>query len=188
LTSRKREILYTAAQLFKDKGYATVTMRDIAAGLDMKAASLYNHISGKQELLGLLVLAVAKSFTHGMQRVLNTEPHHAKRLQLLIDLHIDIAIKYTHELAIMNTDWMHLEGENYSTYTQLRKAYENDFKTVLRQGMEEEVFVKTDIDTALYNLLSTLRNLYLWIPKRTEKEVEQLRKELPLLLLNGIQN
>ena len=49
--SRKDEIIKTAAKLFKEKGYSAVTMRDIATAMGMKAASLYNHIKSKQEIL-----------------------------------------------------------------------------------------------------------------------------------------
>ena len=48
-SERKQEILTAAAQLFKAKGYSAVTMRDLAQALDIKAASLYNHIKSKQE-------------------------------------------------------------------------------------------------------------------------------------------
>jgi AcrR family transcriptional regulator len=44
-TDRKLEIITIAAQLFKEKGYSAVTMRDIAQAMNIKAASLYNHLS-----------------------------------------------------------------------------------------------------------------------------------------------
>ena len=47
-TERKTEIITIAARLFKEKGYSAVTMRDIAQAMDIKAASLYNHIKSKQ--------------------------------------------------------------------------------------------------------------------------------------------
>ena len=67
--TRKKQILHTAALLFKERGYSAVTMRDLAAAMDMKAASLYNHISGKQEILATIILEVAHEFTAGMDAV-----------------------------------------------------------------------------------------------------------------------
>ena len=49
--TRKEEIVKTAAKLFKEKGYSAVTMRDLATAMGIKAASLYNHINSKQEIL-----------------------------------------------------------------------------------------------------------------------------------------
>lgn len=48
-------ILDESLVLFSEKGYAATTMRDIAEAVGMKAASLYNHFKGKQELFDALI-------------------------------------------------------------------------------------------------------------------------------------
>ena len=47
----KEKILRAAVRLFSDRGYDKVSMRDIAAAVGIKAASIYNHYSSKEELL-----------------------------------------------------------------------------------------------------------------------------------------
>ncbi len=47
----KDKILKTAIMLFSDKGYDKVSMRDIAAEVGIKAASIYNHFSSKHDIL-----------------------------------------------------------------------------------------------------------------------------------------
>ena len=49
--SRKEVILKAAAQLFHEKGYKAASMRDLAERVGVEAASLYNHIRSKTELL-----------------------------------------------------------------------------------------------------------------------------------------
>ena len=49
LPTRER-ICTVAAALFADRGYAGVSMRDIADGVGIKAASLYNHFDDKEQL------------------------------------------------------------------------------------------------------------------------------------------
>ncbi len=44
-------ILDAAARLFREKGYAVTSMRDIAAAVGMLAGSLYYHFASKDELL-----------------------------------------------------------------------------------------------------------------------------------------
>jgi AcrR family transcriptional regulator len=184
--TRKKQILQTAALLFKERGYSAVTMRDLAAAMDMKAASLYNHISGKQEILATLILEVAHEFTAGMDAVeLDDKSAFAKAEQLIL-LHIKIALEYTNALAVLNTDWMHLEGAAYQEYILLRKTYELDFKKILQSGISTGEFKNISIETMLFNLLSTLRSIYLWIPKKSATEVADLKKELPQILLTGI--
>ena len=58
-TTRKDQIVKISAKLFKEKGYSAVTMRDIAKALDIKAASLYNHIASKQDILKYVIISIA---------------------------------------------------------------------------------------------------------------------------------
>jgi AcrR family transcriptional regulator len=44
-------ILHIAIDLFAEKGYDAVSMREIAAAVGIKAASLYKHYTGKEEIL-----------------------------------------------------------------------------------------------------------------------------------------
>ncbi|MBI5503916.1 MAG: TetR/AcrR family transcriptional regulator [Deltaproteobacteria bacterium] len=48
--STRQRILDSAEHLFADKGLAGTAVRDIAAGVGLNAASLYNHFAGKEEL------------------------------------------------------------------------------------------------------------------------------------------
>jgi len=184
--NRKQQILKTASQLFKERGYAAVTMRDIAETMDIKAASLYNHISGKHELLASLILQVAHEFTAGMNAVQSLEESAFAKAEKLISLHIKIALRYTNALAVMNTDWMHLEGTDYVEYSSMRKKYEQDFKNILLDGMKTGEFATGNVDTMLFTLLSTLRSIYLWVPRKSPADLQLLTTELPRLLLNGI--
>ncbi len=49
--SNREKIFYSALRLFAEKGYSNVTMREIAKDVNIKAASIYNHYSGKEDIL-----------------------------------------------------------------------------------------------------------------------------------------
>ncbi len=48
-------ILQEALNLFSNKGYSAVSMRDIATAVGIRASSIYHHFSGKQELFEALI-------------------------------------------------------------------------------------------------------------------------------------
>ncbi len=50
-TEARERVLAAAERLFAQKGYATVTLRDIAAEVGIRHASLYHHIPGGKEAL-----------------------------------------------------------------------------------------------------------------------------------------
>ena len=82
--SRKDEIILLASKLFREKGYSAVTMRDIADALGVKAASLYNHIRSKQELLSTIIIQTATRFTQGMQRIVESPEDTSQKLRHII--------------------------------------------------------------------------------------------------------
>ncbi len=51
----RTRICERALDLFAEKGYAASTMKDIAAAVGMKDASLYNHFPGKQALFEAVI-------------------------------------------------------------------------------------------------------------------------------------
>ncbi len=98
ITSRKEEIIDVASQLFKEKGYSAVSVRDIALATGMKAASLYNHIESKQEILSILILELARNFTSGMAGVLKTDISPLQKIKKIIEMHIDITVNNSQAL------------------------------------------------------------------------------------------
>lgn len=48
--STKERIIAESLKLFAGKGYAGVSMREIAAAVGIKGASIYNHFKGKEEI------------------------------------------------------------------------------------------------------------------------------------------
>lgn len=87
----KESILINATLLFAKTGYAAVSMRDLAATIGIKPASLYNHF-GSKEILWKEVL------------------EHAKELYLLYFKHLDEALEKAETFAEV-LDVMFLEPE-----------------------------------------------------------------------------
>lgn len=184
--SRREEIIIVAAQLFKEKGYNAVTMRDIAAQMGIKAASLYNHIEGKQEILSFLVLQLAYKFTEGMQAILKLKKSPLQKIEKLIVLHIDITVNDAQALATLNNDWMHLEGKDLKDFVKMRETYEENFRKIIKEGIALGQIQPRHPEVILFSILSTLRNLNLWYQKRGKLDVNLLKRDMVAVLLRGI--
>lgn len=185
IESRKEEIIRVAAKLFKEKGYSAVTMRDIAKTMDIKAASLYNHINSKQDILKDIIISLAEQFTAGMALIKDSEQKCIDKLKAIIKLHIDLSSQNIYGMASLNNDWMHLEDQLFY-YQKLRTEYEKDFRSVLEKGIQDGELVDVKPDVMMFSILTTLRSLYLWIPKKDDLELQNLSDSLTQILLQGI--
>jgi len=183
--TRKQQIINTAATLFKEKGYSAVTMRDIAKAMGIKASSLYNHIQSKQDILTCIIISLAEEFTNGMTVIKSSKITNVEKLNRIIELHVNITTKNTHGMSSMNSDWMHLE-ERLDYYLELRDGYESNFRNIIIQGIENKEIVNKNPEVMLFSILSTLRSLYLWIPKKEELNPEDLSENLSQVLIHGV--
>ncbi|HLA55778.1 MAG TPA: TetR/AcrR family transcriptional regulator [Flavobacterium sp.] len=183
---RKTEIVNISATLFKEKGYSAVTMRDIAQALNIKAASLYNHIKSKQEILVLIVIAIAEEYTHTISDIVDSDETAVQKLEKVIQLHIDITIRNPDALASLNNDWMHLPNENLTYFLQMREEYEEQFRSIVKKGIADGEIQNYNSEVIIFSMLSTLRTLYLWYGKKAAFNANVLKANLRKVLLNGI--
>ncbi|WP_055444535.1 TetR/AcrR family transcriptional regulator [Lacinutrix himadriensis] len=183
--TRKDEIIKTAAKLFKEKGYNAVTMRDLATAMGMKAASLYNHIKSKQEILKEIIISLAEEFTNGMDAIYNSENSNIDKLKQIVAMHVNITACNTNQMASLNSDWMHLEDQ-LDYYLQLRNDYEANFIKIINQGIRASEIKQSNPEVIMFSMLSTLRSLYLWIPKKEDLNANDLANSLSEVLIHGI--
>jgi len=160
-------------------------MRDIAREVGIEAASIYNHISSKQLILNELLMALAQQFTEGMERISESDLPMVKKLEALIALHVDITATHTDAISLLPNEWVHLQEPYLKTYLGLRDAYEHEFKGIIAASMENGELEYIDHEVALFSILSTLRWLYSWYSKYSDKSVAVLKEELIKSLLYG---
>lgn len=182
----KNEIIIVSEALIKEKGYAGVSMRDIAKEIGVKASSLYNHIPSKQAILAEIILHLAEDFTSQIQHVANQPISSLDKLKQIIEHHVDLSLHYPHKLALLNNEWMHLEGKSLGDFKAMRNLYEEQLRQIINQGKMNHELKVLHTELILYSMLSTLRNLNIWIKKRGAIPANQLKKELQEVLLNGI--
>lgn len=183
--SRKDEIIQTSAILFQKKGYSAVTMRDIAKAMGIKAASLYNHIKSKQEILSDIIISLAEQFTEQMKSIKMSDESSIDKLNQIVALHVNITSQNQFGMSSLNSDWMHLEVE-LEYYLELRKNYENDFRSIIEKGIKDDELINGNPEVMLFSILSTLRSLYIWLPKKEDLDIDKFTAELSLVLINGI--
>src|SRR6478735_8232201 len=106
--SRKEQILQTAAKMFKDKGYASSSMRDIATELGIEAASLYHHIKSKEEILETICFAMADKLNAAIAEVNDIYFNAEEKLRMAIKSHVQIISENIDQSAVFLHEWRSL--------------------------------------------------------------------------------
>jgi AcrR family transcriptional regulator len=185
--SKKEIVKEKASYLFRKKGYAATSMQDIALAMDMKAASLYNHISSKQELLQELLMGIAKEFTNGMKDIMNSSLDSQSKLEALVNLHVQLTLQNSDSIALITGEWVHLSEPELTKYKKQRSLYEKHFLSILNTCQEQGLIdSKVNTELALYSILSSLHWLYSWHHKHPTISKIELEHQLKMVLLKGI--
>lgn len=184
--SRKQQILQKAAGLFKSKGYNATTMRLLAEHIGMEAASLYNHISSKEELLRELCFSVADDFTSHLDELEMQSSTALQKAEAIIRFHIHMLLTNHDAVYISNRDWKHLKEPWLSNFLNQRRQYENRFAAIVEQGINAGEIRKVHPHIAVLTLLSAVRSIEYWQRNKRNISAKQVTEDLVLLLLEGL--
>ncbi|MEZ4953557.1 MAG: TetR/AcrR family transcriptional regulator [Saprospiraceae bacterium] len=186
MKSKRQQIKEHAARLFRKQGYKATNMRQLAEAVGVKAASLYNHISNKEELLQELLMDMAQLFTQSMAEVHSSSLNPVQKLERLITDYVRYTVEHTDAISLLTGEWVHLADDPKKEFLNLRDNYEDGFRQILTDCMEAGHFKSIDVDIALFSTLSTLRWLYSWYSKHKDFDQQELEKQIKTMLIEGL--
>jgi hypothetical protein len=121
-----------------------------------------------------------------MIKIVNSEESSIKKLEKIIQLHIDITIRDSDALASLNSDWMHLADNELAYFIKMREEYEENFRIIVKKGIADNEIKNLNSEVIIFSMLSTLRTLYLWYGKKKRFNSTALKSDLIQILLKGI--
>lgn len=185
--TRKEQVIRSAAELFREKGYAASSMRDLAQKLGIEAASLYSHIKSKEEILRQLCFDMAAEFRKSLQEVEKLNVSSSEKLKLGIIGHIQVMAKDLTASAVFMNEHRHLSQPYLRDFLLLRINYINRFKAIIEEGARQGEF-KDDIDKklAVMTLFSSLNWMPMWYDPSSTIDPQNLGHQLADMLVNGL--
>ena len=176
--SKRELIIQEAALIFKQKGYSATSMRELAEKVGMEAASLYNHIRSKDEILEEICFKVANQYVSHISSIEDTKESNVQKLRDLIQLHVRMIIDEPNEVSVANNDWKNLSDTKKELYKTIRKGYEKRIANLIKAGIEAGEFKELNVSVALFTLLSSLRWIELWYKPGRDITPEQLENRI----------
>ena len=185
--SVKRELILTeAAKLFKDRGYSGTSMRDLAGQVGMEAASMYNHIKSKDELLDSICFRISDTYISQLQDTAQQPIPYGEKIKALVQLHIRLMVEDSAAVSVANHDWKYLPEPRLTEFKQARKTYERGFAELIEAGIAAGEFRPVNVSVALFTVLSAVRWVELWYRPGRGLSAEELESNIITVLLGGL--
>lgn len=186
--SRRDVIIKTAAEIFKEKGYKATSMRELAEKVGVEAASLYNHIKSKTELLHDVCFNVANRFLEHLNEIENANTPVIEKIDTLIRFHIHQMIENYEEVFVSDREWRHLSEPYLSNFHNQRRNYRKRFANIIEQGILQNEIKKIDAPTAVLIILHAITGLESWHRSTKRINASDLEKNMVTLLVEGLKN
>ncbi len=185
--TRKEQVIRKAAELFREKGYAASSMRDLAQKLGIEAASLYSHIKSKEEILQSLCFDMATEFRKSLDEVERKKGPASEKLRRGIVGHIQVMAKDLTASAVFMNEHRHMSQPFLREFLLLRINYINRFKDIIEEGINSGDF-KDSIDKklAVMTLFSSLNWMPQWYDPHSNIVPIDLGQKLADMLVNGM--
>lgn len=185
----RQRILNAAAGLFRDRGYATVNLREIAAKAGMKAGSLYYHFDSKEsiviEVLDTGIEAVHDA-VHEAMLDLPEGATAADKIRQGILTHLRSLFEFNHYTSANVRIYSQVPPTIRKANLKARRAYESLWEGIL-EDIDKQGVLKPGLDLKNFRLLliSSLNATLEWFdPKRGD--LNELADSYASMLLNGV--
>lgn len=184
--NRKDQIKHVAALLFSEKGYSATSMRDIAEDMEMEAASLYNHINSKEEILHAICFSTADQFLTAIDEVNDIYFNGEQKLRMAVKNHVKILTDNLAEAKVFLREWRHLNEDHLVEFIAMRDEYEDGIESILQTGINENLFQEVDKKFATLNILSSVNWIVEWYKPNGKMNAEEVADKLCDFMLTGL--
>jgi AcrR family transcriptional regulator len=180
------QILRTAADLFRERGFPATTLDDIARPLGMSKASLYTYFRAKEEILAAISQETIESFTRELNLVLGSELSPEDKLRRIVREHVRFVIANRSFLTVFFSEEANLPARFARALAAQKDRYDKGVESVVADGIRRGVFRDVPPRLVVFGLLGMVNWLYKWYNPRGRWGAEEISSAFLSVVEDGL--
>ncbi len=181
----REEILEVAAQIFRQKGFHAASMQEIADAVNLRKASLYHHVSSKQEILLDLLDMAMDYLIERTQAIFEQETPPQARLSEAIHRYLQALTDYPDLANVLLLEYRSLQPELQERHQPRRDQFERLWRVLIQEGIDMGQFNSTDASVAAKALLGSMHWIITWYKPDGLLTIQQIATTYADILLKG---
>ncbi len=138
--NRREDLIMAAAKLFRQKGYAKATVRDLAKEVGIQSGSIFHHFKTKEDILVAVMEKVVLEITDKMTNALLNVKDVKEKIKIIVHSELDSILGATHDaMTVLFLEWRSLSKENQDKILALRSRYEQIWLDILEEAKQEGI-------------------------------------------------
>ena len=190
MTARQKavrdQILRTAADLFRKRGYRASTLDDIATRLGMSKASLYTYFRAKEEMLAAISRETIEGFTRELGLVLRSDLSPEDKLRRIVREHVRFVIANRSFLTVFFSEEANLPPRFAQALAAQKDRYDKGVESLIAEGIRRGVFRDVPPRLVVFGLLGMLNWIYKWFNPRGRWGAEEISQAFLAVVESGL--
>ena len=186
--STEKSIREAAVKAIAKHGFEAASLRDIAKEVGMRAPSLYNYISSKEQLLYELMKDPLSSMLTEYRALVKSVEDPAEKLKVFVRVHLNFHLHSRLDVLIGNMELRSLSASHYRTIANLREEYARALQGLIEEGVKKGVFTAPQprvISLIMLGMLSGVCNWYQPGGPMSSEEMTELHTQLAFRMLGA---
>jgi len=184
----REDILAVAAQIFRRKGFHATSMQDIARAVHLQKASLYHHVSSKQEILLALLARALDLRIASMQEVVSQPLSPEEKLRQAIRAYTTTLAEHRDLAAVLLLEFRFLDPDLKARHIRRRDEFERLWREVVKEGVRTGDFQVDDVALAVRAILGMVNWLVMWYRPDGPLPTEVIAHQFAELALEGLRH
>lgn len=182
----RNKILVAAAQIFSEKGYHAASMQDIASAVNLQKASLYHHISGKQEILLELLDQALDILIERIRDVVSQPKPPEEKLHMAMRVYLESLIDQRDLSAVLLFEHRSLDEELRFRHLPKRDRFEGLWRGLIQDGIETGIFDCDDPAQVTRALLGVMNWTITWYRIDGPLTGQEIADQYARMFLSGL--
>ena len=186
ISKTKDQIVVAAQNMFRERGYAAASMRELAKEVGVEPASIYSHFKSKDDILKYICFRIASEFFEAQEPILNSVSNPVEKLKRMINEHIRIIIQNLDAATVFFIEWSYLKEPDLKEFISMREKYERGFREVIQEGITSGDFRMIDVNFTVRLLFSIMNGVHEWYKKSGKVAPDEVGEKMSAFILNGL--
>jgi AcrR family transcriptional regulator len=185
--ARWQQILAGAAEVFRSKGYAESSLRDVAEAVGIDRASLYYYVSSKEDLLIELVRGPLTDIEKRINTIVKSGGTPEEMLRSAIVSHLDSYEEGWPESFVFLGQNLDKLGDAADDFAKLAKRYHAALLKIIRNGQKAGMF-RADIEATvvMYGFLGMCNWVHRWYRPGGRNTLHEIGETFASMILDGL--
>ncbi|TAK34019.1 MAG: TetR/AcrR family transcriptional regulator [Chloroflexota bacterium] len=186
-TPRKKEMLRDAAvRVFRQKGYAFATIRDIAAEAGIQKGSVYYYVTSKEDILADILQYDMHILIARLEQICGSELPAEEKLRQALTAHLTRMMERQDAAILVNRELHMLSPEKREVVVALRDRYEGLLGSIIDEGVRTGDFDEVDVRLTKLAIVGMYNAVAYWFSPSGPCSPEQIAESFTNLIFYGL--